>query len=111
MPGQFAGSQAGESVRRGNGLRKRLVDFLDFSLEPADGSFGPCELFAQFAGFLPACRHRFLVRLCGFLVRRSEEHTSELQSLMSISYAVFCLKKKKKHKTEQTPRRRPPTHL
>src|SRR3546814_8651556 len=30
---------------------------------------------------------------------RSEEHTSELQSLMRISYAVFCLKKKKKHKT------------
>src|SRR3546814_17930754 len=29
--------------------------------------------------------------------RRSEEHTSELQSLMRISYAVFCLKKKKKH--------------
>src|SRR3546814_5292168 len=29
-------------------------------------------------------------------VRRSEEHTSELQSLMRISYAVFCLKKKKK---------------
>src|SRR3546814_2880679 len=31
---------------------------------------------------------------------RSEEHTSELQSLMRISYAVFCLKKKK-HKTSQ----------
>src|SRR3546814_5043682 len=31
---------------------------------------------------------------CGFLSRRSEEHTSELQSLMRISYAVFCLKKK-----------------
>src|SRR3546814_6538802 len=29
---------------------------------------------------------------------RSEEHTSELQSLMRISYAVFCLKKKNKHK-------------
>src|SRR3546814_6568539 len=29
---------------------------------------------------------------------RSEEHTSELQSLMRISYAVFCLKKKKKKK-------------
>src|SRR3546814_10421241 len=29
---------------------------------------------------------------------RSEEHTSELQSLMRISYAVFCLKKKKAHK-------------
>src|SRR3546814_1411636 len=31
----------------------------------------------------------------GFAVLRSEEHTSELQSLMRISYAVFCLKKKK----------------
>src|SRR3546814_2782682 len=30
--------------------------------------------------------------------RRSEEHTSELQSLMRISYAVFCLKKKKTNK-------------
>src|SRR3546814_10604992 len=38
-------------------------------------------------------------------VRRSEEHTSELQSLMRISYAVFCLKKKKqqkKHKATTT---------
>src|SRR3546814_16629548 len=33
---------------------------------------------------------------------RSEEHTSELQSLMRISYAVFCLKKKKKKITQQT---------
>src|SRR3546814_5478217 len=31
---------------------------------------------------------------------RSEEHTSELQSLMRISYAVFCLKKKKIHKKQ-----------
>src|SRR3546814_3939969 len=33
---------------------------------------------------------------------RSEEHTSELQSLMRISYAVFCLKKKNTFKTENT---------
>src|SRR3546814_2855885 len=33
--------------------------------------------------------------------QRSEEHTSELQSLMRISYAVFCLKKKKKKYTNQ----------
>src|SRR3546814_1134348 len=33
---------------------------------------------------------------------RSEEHTSELQSLMRISYAVFCLKKKKKTKEQMT---------
>src|SRR3546814_9707296 len=32
--------------------------------------------------------------------QRSEEHTSELQSLMRISYAVFCLKKKKRTKTK-----------
>src|SRR3546814_3743482 len=41
-------------------------------------------------------------RLCPFGndigIERSEEHTSELQSLMRISYAVFCLKKKKKKK-------------
>src|SRR3546814_9017576 len=35
-------------------------------------------------------------------LQRSEEHTSELQSLMRISYAVFCLKKKKKYKTIKT---------
>src|SRR3546814_1468325 len=35
--------------------------------------------------------------------RRSEEHTSELQSLMRISYAVFCLKKKKKPTHTRTP--------
>src|SRR3546814_2008778 len=34
-------------------------------------------------------------------VGRSEEHTSELQSLMRISYAVYCLKKKKKRHTTQ----------
>src|SRR3546814_2520172 len=33
-----------------------------------------------------------------FAYQRSEEHTSELQSLMRISYAVFCLKKKKTNK-------------
>src|SRR3546814_4822688 len=33
---------------------------------------------------------------------RSEEHTSELQSLMRISYAVFCLKKKKKNNNNST---------
>src|SRR3546814_4871265 len=38
--------------------------------------------------------HRMIAGALGVLVR-SEEHTSELQSLMRISYAVFCLKKKK----------------
>src|SRR3546814_3074748 len=38
-------------------------------------------------------------RRCRFHRGRSEEHTSELQSLMRISYAVFCLKKKKTNRT------------
>src|SRR3546814_2307267 len=46
------------------------------------------EALAQAEG-----RHDLLVTSGG--VSRSEEHTSELQSLMRISYAVFCLKKKK----------------
>src|SRR3546814_6315766 len=44
-------------------------------------------------------------------LRRSEEHTSELQSLMRISYAVFCLKKKTIHKAGQhLHKRRRPQH-
>src|SRR3546814_3111882 len=43
-----------------------------------------------------------LANACGI---RSEEHTSELQSLMRISYAVFCLKKKKQHRITDTKRR------
>src|SRR3546814_6359200 len=43
----------------------------------------------------PVRQRRVAHRLAG---DRSEEHTSELQSLMRISYAVFCLKKKKTHK-------------
>src|SRR3546814_9537621 len=39
----------------------------------------------------------------GQVVVRSEEHTSELQSLMRISYAVFCLKKKNTKSTSTTP--------
>src|SRR3546814_10330532 len=46
----------------------------------------------------PADYHRRTLNYHTFF--RSEEHTSELQSLMRISYAVFCLKKKKK-KTHQ----------
>src|SRR3546814_1379627 len=38
----------------------------------------------------------------GVVLARSEEHTSELQSLMRISYAVFCLKKKKSHNITKT---------
>src|SRR3546814_974387 len=59
----------------------------------------------QGAGFLHRLGHREpFPRVAdrqleaGRLAAESEEHTSELQSLMRISYAVFCLKKKKKYK-------------
>src|SRR3546814_3643869 len=60
----------------------------------------PHDLRADF----PATAEGNLVRLLplapvpGRTTLRSEEHTSELQSLMRISYAVFCLKKKKTDK-------------
>src|SRR3546814_2577729 len=44
--------------------------------------------------FMANGRARALGDTTGFVKIRSEEHTSELQSLMRISYAVFCLKKK-----------------
>src|SRR3546814_16432859 len=46
-------------------------------------------------GFTHAGQTEFIAERCGVAKSRSEEHTSELQSLMRISYAVFCLKKKK----------------
>src|SRR3546814_8749412 len=44
-------------------------------------------------------RWRCTRRRISATIRRSEEHTSELQSLMRISYAVFCLKQKNTNKT------------
>src|SRR3546814_1397269 len=50
-----------------------------------------------FAGILPEAMTMGVVGAMGRMpAKRSEEHTSELQSLMRISYAVFCLKKKNK---------------
>src|SRR3546814_9498234 len=60
-----------------------------------DRRFGGHCVAARRASWTRARRAAATARSC----RRSEEHTSELQSLMRISYAVFCLKKKKKKKT------------
>src|SRR3546814_8859696 len=81
-----------------------VADFLEFGdAEAARGSGGRAD--ADAAGLdrrqrvegdavLVAGDRAALERLVG-VAARSEEHTSELQSLMRISYAVFCLKKKK----------------
>src|SRR3546814_1200558 len=49
----------------------------------------------RYAGWQPACNAS---------AHRSEEHTSELQSLMRISYSVFCLKKQKTNSTTPHPK-------
>src|SRR3546814_3441007 len=58
---------------------------------------GTCRVFdPKIQASLPDRIRRIVDGVCAtFGATRSEEHTSELQSLMRISYAVFCLKKKK----------------
>src|SRR3546814_4919034 len=65
---------------------------------PAARTRDRCQHLVEQAGDrLTPRRQRHLQHgIISALGRRSEEHTSELQSLMRISYAVFCLKKKKK---------------
>src|SRR3546814_3141625 len=62
-----------------------------------DQPFGVRHLHgdARLLRLLRCLGHHLLRRLVLAQPQRSEEHTSELQSLMRISYAVFCLKKKK----------------
>src|SRR3546814_8596875 len=58
---------------------------------PAEGALARPAVAPEKLGFV-IVEEPFVPR-----VTRSEEHTSELQSLMRISYAVFCLKKKTEH--------------
>src|SRR3546814_6506059 len=69
--------------------------------DPSQGSLGPRRQGGAGGGALRPPRPRLRAERSGparldGARERSEEHTSELQSLMRISYAVFCLKKKKK---------------
>src|SRR3546814_6131968 len=58
------------------------------------GADPPVVLFRYAPGRGGIHGEQFLQGFRGKFLQRSEEHTSELQSLMRISYAVFCLKKK-----------------
>src|SRR3546814_3841218 len=59
--------------------------------------FKAVELSPKVTLNIVADEARYLNFTAEQIAARSEEHTSELQSLMRISYAVFCLKNKKKH--------------
>src|SRR3546814_8513943 len=103
----------------------RSVVVLGMNYGPADDPLkllemrtrGGISVYARGRDYHDVVKSR-LKQLAGFIhqrfaaeVKRSEEHTSELQSLMRISYAVFCLKKKKKqniyHRTHDN--HHPPT--
>src|SRR3546814_1520973 len=56
----------------------------------------PDQIYAPELDYLAELQPGLDANLRSSSINRSEEHTSELQSLMRISYAVFCLKKKKK---------------
>src|SRR3546814_6810168 len=77
------------SVRRVDARAAQVirVDALWLATEPLDMRAGTETALARVVSVFGAARPH-----------RSEEHTSELQSLMRISYAVFCLKKKKQNK-------------
>src|SRR3546814_9908138 len=69
---------------------RRAAQLLNITLTKRGESAGQPVVMA---GVPHHALEQYLARL---IKARSEEHTSELQSLMRISYAVFCLKKKKK---------------
>src|SRR3546814_5752453 len=88
-----------------DGLRRRfgneLLDHLDRlhgDIDDPLACYAPPDHFdARIELGYEVESHQALLFPLRRLVGRSEEHTSELQSLMRISYAVFCLNTKKKH--------------
>src|SRR3546814_10218699 len=79
-------------------LRRQLGDgdrLLEVALQAADGAIDLLQP-ALAVGDLPEAHALIGADQAVEDLARSEEHTSELQSLMRISYAVFCLKKKSK---------------
>src|SRR3546814_3334195 len=92
-------SQAAAAGRAGALRGAAMADVADGRLWPDAGPGAPLPALREGAGSLRggALHQRDAAAL------RSEEHTSELQSLMRISYAVFCLKKKKKQLLQPHP--------
>src|SRR3546814_3661393 len=107
---EFAGAE-GTACGGGNGTN-RPKGFLSYAATDEDDAardFGTLQYVASGAagGFAAASPQDGLIELVHSLRApyrqgaRSEEHTSELQSLMRISYAVFCLKKKNTTKDQK----------
>src|SRR3546814_9536387 len=91
----------------GNSRKTELEDQLGAQFRELDQLLAEVDFVCLVVPLSEKTRHLIgqrelaLMKPSAILVNiRSEEHTSELQSLMRISYAVFCLKKKKKINTE-----------
>src|SRR3546814_1739333 len=98
------------SSRRGCGKRERSRPM------PAPAPRSPSPRMSRRCSPMPSARPDLRSRISAAAdaltksLHRSEEHTSELQSLLRISYAVFCLKKKKSTHTYQTQAHHKPHH-
>src|SRR3546814_5581673 len=79
------------------GSRKKTAKLANGSLPTARNRTRPQAMVSNTA----STGENHAIHIDGCARGRSEEHTSELQSLMRISYAVFCLKKKKKKDTQR----------
>src|SRR3546814_2409115 len=94
--------------------RSRALDLLGFTSQLVFSTFSlglfafSDDLDAVYGG--ASAHNRMMAAFCGDDPRRSEEHTSELQSLMRISYAVFCLKTKHNTPFSQHPTPSPYIH-
>src|SRR3546814_9098068 len=90
-------------------MRPQVVWFgeMPFEMERIQDALSRCGLFLSIGtsgNVYPAAGFVQEARYAGArTVERSEEHTSELQSLMRISYAVFCLQKKTTNTTKLQP--------
>src|SRR3546814_9735730 len=83
------------------------VDYSGYEAAYTDADVNDLEqAWAATVHKLQGCEFPVVIFVCPpehrrMLTRRSEEHTSELQSLMRISYAVFCLKKKRNRRNKR----------
>src|SRR3546814_9474827 len=100
VPVLIAVSRASTAARRSAVRAVRISGLLALEIScgfMASGSLGT-GVFVKWSWFLASFDLAFQRGQLGLIggIGRSEEHTSELQSLMRISYAVFCLKKTRK---------------
>src|SRR3546814_7897608 len=89
-------------VRRSTMRSQRMRPVIERKFLPSMAALLAFEAVGRLGGIRRAAKELMIDHaVVSRHVRRSEEHTSELQSLMRISYAVFCLKKKKQpHNTK-----------